>query len=241
MAEVMQKFGRIPDIDAAASGEDVWDGEGAYAWPAAATTMNISSSDATDTAAGDGAQTARIFGLDANYAETSVDMGMSGQSGVEISTDFLRVYRAYALTVGTDGVNAGDIWIGTGTITDGVPAVKYAGILAGLGQTLMSVYTVPVSLADGEAINGGKIIRWYGTVGAGQAAYATIALQTRELGGSWRTRRVSGIGEGGGVDETFSQGLDVPAKTDIRVRVLHNGVINSAICAGFDIDFNTSL
>jgi hypothetical protein len=136
------------------------------------------------------------------------------------------------VTAGTGGVNAGDIWIGTGTITAGVPAVKYAGILTAMGQTLMAIYSIP------SDATGGKIERWYATIGASQSAYATVALQTREFGGSWRSRRVMGIAEGGMMDDSFRDGyrISLSPKSDIRVRVISNGVNNSTIAAGFDIE-----
>lgn len=227
----VQKFGRTPDIDAAGGNEEVWDGESAYTYITAAAAMKISSTDAKDTSAGVGARTVRVFGLDTNWQEVSQDVTMNGVTGVSIPTSLIRVYRAYILTVGSEEDNAGDIWIGTGTITDGVPAVKHAGIKAGMGQTLMAVYTVP----NGPPTSA-KITRWYANCGAGQAAYATVALQTREAGFGWRSRRVAGIGEGGGLDEVLTNGITVDPKCDIRVRVMHNGVNNSSIQAGFDLE-----
>jgi hypothetical protein len=226
----VQKFGRIPDIDAADANEDVWDGEGAYAFPSSAAAMKISSSDAKDTSDGVGARTVRVIGLDANWNEVSQDVTLNGQTGVSIPTSLIRVYRAYVLTVGSEEDNAGDIWIGTGDITTGVPAVKYAGIKAGMGQTLMAIYTIPANA------QGATIWRWYATVGAGQSAFATVALQTREYGSGWRTRRVAGVGEGGWMDETMRYGISVSPKCDIRVRVIVNGVNNSAIEGGFDLE-----
>lgn len=231
----LQKFGYLPDIDAAETDEDIWDGTGAYSWPAAAATMKISSSSVADTSAGTGAQTVRVYGLNSDWEEIIVDMTLNGQTGVTIGTDLIRVHRAYALTVGSGDVNAGDVWIGTGAITAGVPAVKYAGISEGMGQTLMAIYTIPVALPDETKLNGGQIVRWYATIGAAKAAYATVALQTRENGGSWRTRRANGIGEGGWFSEELSFGINLGTKADVRIRVLFNGVLNSKISAGFDI------
>jgi len=229
----VQKFGRTPDIDAADTNEEVWDGTGAYTYLAAAATMTISSESANDdgSPAGTGARTVRVYGLDANYAEVVEDVTMNGVTGVELGTDLIRVYRAYVLTVGSVGVNDDNIWIGTGDITDGVPAVKHAGILAGQGQTLMAIYTVPV-VAD---FDGAVILRWYGTCGAVSSSFASLALQTREFGRSWRTRRLSGIGEGGWMVDVMPFGISVPKKTDIRILVVSNGANNTAIEAGFDL------
>ena len=236
VSKIVKKFGRLPDIDSAEGGQDVWDGEDAYVWPAAAATMKVSSSDAKDTSAGVGVKSVRIFGLDANYKIVEEDITMNGQTGVTISTDLLRIYRMYALApVGSEGDNAGDIWAGTGTITTGVPAVKYAGILASHGQTLMAIYTIPKIDLDDSVFGPAMILRWYATVSAGQAAYATVALQTRSEGGPWRSRRIAGIGEGGYMSEDLTSGIKLTTGSDIRVRVVANGVNNSAIEAGFDL------
>ena len=47
------------------------------------------------------------------------------------------------LTAGSGGANAGKVYAGTGTITSGVPANKYAVIAIGENQTLMALWTVP--------------------------------------------------------------------------------------------------
>ena len=109
----VNKFGRTPDMDAADSNEDVWDGTGAYPHIAAAAAMTISSSSTDDDGApvGTGALTVRVIGLDTNWLEVSQDVTLNGQTGVALPTSLIRVYRAYVLTVGTGGVNAGDICI----------------------------------------------------------------------------------------------------------------------------------
>lgn len=230
----LQKFGRTPDIDNGDTNEEVWDGTGAYSFLASPTALTISSSSGDDAAAGTGAQTIRVFYLDANYDEQSADISMNGQSASATTITALRVYRAYVLTAGTGAVNAGDIWIGSGTITAGVPANKYAGVLTGNGQTLMAVYTVPDALSDGTVVGSGIITRWYATAsGAVQSARGTLALQIKESGGAWRTRRVIGVAEGGPVDERCY--IEVPTRADIRVRILNTGVANTAYEAGFDM------
>ena len=62
--------------------ETVWVGGGTYSFPTSATTTTISSSSADDTAAGTGARTVRVEGLDAAYALVSETASMNGQTGV---------------------------------------------------------------------------------------------------------------------------------------------------------------
>ncbi len=242
MYGVVQKFGRIPDIDNGDTNEDVWDGEGAYGgFLSAAITMTVSSSSTDDENPSTGAWRVAVVGLDTNHSEVTQAVNLTGQTAVTLSTDLIRVYRAWVVTAGSDEENAGDIWVGSGTVTSGVPANKYAGILTEKGQTLMAIYTIPT-----QATKGGKIVSWYGTIGAGPAAYATIALQTKEFGGAWRTRRAVGIAEGSPpdpIDLTWENeegqrvgGIDLQAKADVRIRTLENGVNNSSIEAGFNME-----
>ena len=240
--KVVQKFGRLPDIDSADTNEDVWDGTGAYGgFLDAATAMTVSSSSADDESPGTGAWGVKFFGLDENLEEVEETLLLTGQTAVSVPTELIRDFRGHITTSGTGETNAGDIWLGSGTVTSGVPANKYAGILATNGQTLMAIYTVPAN-----ATQGAKIISWYATASASQSAYATVALQTREFGGSWRTRRVIGVAEGASPvpipltwlneEGTRIGGVDLSAKADIRVRVLSNGVNNTAIEAGFNVE-----
>ena len=232
----VQKFGRIPDIDAAGANEDVWDGEGVYpGFLAAATAMTVSSSSADDVSTSTGAWKVRIFGLNASFVEVVQDVNLNGQTAVPIPISLIRVYRMYVLTAGTGGVNAGNIWVGSGAVGAGVPANKYAANLIGMGQTLMATYTIPVAASTGQTYTGGQLKSWYATAGAAKGAYATIAILTREFGGAWRTRRIRGVAEGGPFDEHFDFGIELGTKADIRVRVVVNGEANTAIAAGFDI------
>ncbi len=225
----VNKFGRIPDMDSADTDEDVWDGEGAYPFLAAATELTISSSSTDDDAAGTGALTIRVYYLDSSWVEQTADITMNGQSAASTTITAWRVYRAYVLTAGTGSVNAGNIWVGSGSLTAGVPANKYAGILANRGQTLMAIYTIPL-----QATGGGKIYRWYVSSSASIVSYGTVALETREFGAAWRTRRIQGIGPSSFISETTS--ISVASKADIRVRVLTISADNSSISAGFDIE-----
>ena len=238
---VMQKFGSTPDIDSGDTNEDIWDGTGAYPFPAAKVAMTISSSSTDDVATtGTGAWTVTVIGLDEDWNEVTQTVSMNGQSGVSIPTALIRVFRAFVATSGTGGINAGDIWVGFSTITAGVPATKYAGILATVGQTLMSIYSIPAT-----ATGGGTIVSWYGSIGAVQSAFATIALQVREFGGAWATKRMASIAEGGQLHEDLTWlsedgarigGVSIGPKADIRIRALSCGTSNSTITAGFNLE-----
>ena len=135
------KFGNNADINGTL--ETVWSTGGMYAYPAAAIQMKVSSGSADDDASGTGARTVLVSGLDANYNEISEVVELDGQTAVLTTNSFLRVFRAYVVTAGSGGTAAGNIYVGTGVVTAGVPATIYAEITLGANQTQMAVWTVP--------------------------------------------------------------------------------------------------
>lgn len=133
------KFGRNADVGTGAY-EAVWAYGGAYNFLQAASALRIQAGgNAADTAAGAGAQTITVYGLDENWDEVSETISTNGASASSpTSTTFIRVYRAVVSTVGTyHAANTGAITIET----TGGTVVGY--IAAGLGQTQMAIYSVP--------------------------------------------------------------------------------------------------
>jgi hypothetical protein len=105
--------------------------------------MTVSSSSASDTAAGTGARTVLITGLDANYDVITDTVTMNGQTAVTTTKSFLRINNMLVATAGTGLANAGIIYIGSGAVTSGVPAVIYNVIAVGYNNATSSQYTVP--------------------------------------------------------------------------------------------------
>jgi len=143
--EFVHKFGYNPSIGA--TDETIWSEGGLYVYPTSASTMYISSSSADDTAAGTGARTATVYGLDADFEQISVTVSLNGQTGVQLNgaLNWYRVNRIVVNTAGSGGANAGVLYVGTeATPSGGVPATKYATVAIGDNQTLMCVWTVPV-------------------------------------------------------------------------------------------------
>jgi len=209
--------------------ETIWDGGGIYAYPAAAATMYVSSSSANDDAAGTGARTIFVQGLDANYDEISETVIMDGQTQVATANEYLRVYRAYVLTAGSGATNAGDIYVGTSGESSGVPTgAFYAKITAGEAQTLMAVWTVPRGhtfyLTNGTATHG---------TGTSGGVFMTIRFMTRELGSVFRTATKIDIVESE-VLFPFTFPLRIPEKTDLEVRAICNKNQNNAVSATFE-------
>jgi hypothetical protein len=151
--KLVNKFGHNPAV-AASTIEDIWRNGGVYTWPQSASTLEVISDDAADTAAGNGARGVTIEGLDENWDEVSETVATAGLSpSSPTSTTFIRVNRAYVSTVGTycsttttaNGANAGNITvrISSAGATQCVISDGSAFGLAGVGQSQIARYTIP--------------------------------------------------------------------------------------------------
>lgn len=123
----------------------VWQLATQYVYPSSASVMKVSSSDANDTSAGTGARTVTIYGLDSDYVEASETVSLSGQTAVNTVNTYIRINSVVVNTAGSGGVNAGAIYVGTGTVTAGVPANKYGYIDPGYNHSLHGHFTVPAN------------------------------------------------------------------------------------------------
>jgi len=136
---IVHKFGLNAAIGTTL--EDIWTPGGVYPWPQAAETVRIKSGgNAADTAAGNGARSIRVMGLDENWELAQEDIVTAGAGASDpTDTTFIRVFRAYVLDVGVYGAaNTGAIDIENTTSTN-----VLAQIPAGIGQTEMTHYTIP--------------------------------------------------------------------------------------------------
>lgn len=159
----------------------LWEQGGRYSFPSSASTMTVSSSDANDTAAGTGARTVQIYGLDANYLEVDETVTLNGQTAVTTTNSYIRKHRAIVRSAGSGGEAAGIIYIGTGTVTAGVPANIFTTIAQGENQTLQSFYTVP---SGKVAYLDNLIVSSFGNANA----VATVRLRVRPLGEVFQTK-----------------------------------------------------
>mgnify|MGYP005812997633 FL=1 len=108
--------------------------------------MTISSADTNDTSAGTGARTVKVDFLDSSHVEFSETLTMNGQTAVSTtSTDCFRVQLLTVLTAGSGEVNAGKVYIGTGSVTSGVPANIFGTVVADEGASSQGVWTVPAA------------------------------------------------------------------------------------------------
>lgn len=128
-------LGNNPDI---VGQEDIWTGGGTYPWMTAATSLEIVSSSANDTAAGTGARTVQIQGLDANYVEVNQTITLNGVTPVAVPTQIFRINAALVVTAGSGNTNAGTV-----TIRDSGGGTTRAVLQAGYGISRQSQFTIP--------------------------------------------------------------------------------------------------
>jgi hypothetical protein len=219
------KFGLNSDING--SLETVWSHSSLYVYPTTAAVMKVSSTSANDTAAGTGARTVLVAGLDADYNEISETVTLNGQTAVLTTNSFIRVFRAYVVTAGSGDTAAGTIYVGAGSVTAGVPATVYAVIEIGDNQTVMAMWTVPA---------GYTFYIYRGTFSAASnnaAQYVLGKFMVRSFGGVFRNAADITVNSNVfGYD--FEIPLAVAEKSDIEARAIALSGTNFYVTASFE-------
>jgi uncharacterized Zn-binding protein involved in type VI secretion len=211
-------FGFNPDVDT--SQVSVWPLPSLITFPAAALQMTVSSTSANDTAAGTGARTVVVQGLDANYNEVTETVTLNGQTAVTMSASLLRVNYAYVATAGSDNSAAGDIYIGTGTVTAGVPATTYDIIKFDYNNTTTGSYTVPANYTAYVS---------QGLFSSGQTGGSNQVqgrLLTRGTNNIRMTAALTSLNNGV-ANYVFEYPLAVPEKTTIEATAVGSSTNNS--------------
>jgi cephalosporin-C deacetylase-like acetyl esterase len=127
-------FGYNGDVDQ--TEESVWPDGGTVPHPTTASVLDIVSTSTDDDAAGTGARTVFIEGLDNNYNVVSETVILDGTTAVETVNSYLYVNQFYVATVGSGGANAGEI-------TAKVDTTLYDLIAVGYNQRTTAHYCVP--------------------------------------------------------------------------------------------------
>ena len=119
----------------------VWDLAQAYVWPDTAKVMTVSSGDTSDTAAGTGARTVEIHGLDSEWSAISETVSLNGQTAVSTTNAYLRVNRGIVRSAGASAINAGIVYVGASTVVTGVPAAACVSRLNALENSCRRLNT----------------------------------------------------------------------------------------------------
>ncbi len=224
----VSKFGANFDIDNSGN-EDVWSNGGNYTgFFDTAQSLEVVSSSALDDLVGTGAQKIRVFGLDSNWDLSQEDIEMDGTNAVALSKTYIRIYRAYNTQCGSTDINQGNINIrvaGGGAVC--------AQILAGYGQTLQAIYTIPNGYT-------GFVTRAYCDSGRVLNIAIVSELKIHSPNEGVRTLTVRGISndkiaEFISVPSGGMIPIRIPEKTDIWIHVSTASTNDIDVFAGFDI------
>ena len=224
--DYIHKFGRNPSIGGAP--ETIWMQGGVYEYLTSPSTVYVSSNNVNDAAAGTGARTVTVEGLDVNYLNVQETLTVGGS----VSTvEFLRVFRAFVVESGSVGTNVGDVRVttgagGSGTVLADISTIG-TGTTFGLGQTQLALYTIPAHCT-------GYLTTWNVGVGSYNDS-ATVSLYTRAFdpnNGAFRTRDIMDV-PGGYHTRNYGIPLKIPTKTDIEVRGIAS--TGTSISASFDL------
>jgi hypothetical protein len=192
----------------------VWNRGGIYVYPSTAQVMVVASTSANDAAAGTGARTVVVQGLDANYNQIQETVTLNGQTGVNTTNSFLRVTHMYVATAGTGLSAAGTISVGTGTVTTGVPAVVYLNYLNQSGAT-SAIWTVPAGYtAYITAIQSSS-----GNATDGQWTNFGLFIASSQ-GGPLDSNLQWICSNGGNALINFTYPISVPEKVDFEIRAI---------------------
>ena len=206
--------------------ETVWSESTIYVYPASATVIKISSSDANDTAAGTGARTVTVYGLDGSYNQINETVSLNGQTAVTTTATFLRVLHLMVNTAGSGGAAAGTIYAGVGAVTTGKPATVY-GVYTADGGATACIYTVPAGYT-------GYVFDFLCSSGVTSAnAYSNVGLYNRPLGGVFDNTIQGRCANGGAFAIPLNYPVSFPEKTDIEVRA--SATSSSNVTANFSI------
>jgi len=189
----------------------VWPKNTLYVFPTAASKMTLYST------AADFGQLVLIEGLDANYVEQSEVLPLAGQTGSLTALSYLRINN---MTVLSDSPQ-GNISLGTGTATGGIPANTYGYIAAGDNNDSTGVYTVPA---------GWTLNLMMGSISAGGSTGSqavTADFRSGLAGVDYLTAKI--VLANSFQPYPYNPELEIPSKTDVYVNAYTSS--NTALVA----------
>ena len=107
--------------------------------------MTISSSSVNDAITGTGARVINISGLNFNGELFAEFVQMDGTTSVTTVNAYTSILSIEVVETGSLGSNDGVIYVGSGTVTTGVPATPYCAMRASTGLAETLSFTVPTA------------------------------------------------------------------------------------------------
>lgn len=131
-------LGNNPSVDTSTLPEDITSTGGLYTFMDTAAPLELVSDNAADSAAGTGARTVTVSGLDANYKEVNQVITLNGLTPVAIPVSLLRVNRLVIASAGSNKTNVGTVVCRR--VSD---ALNQRTMPVGFGVSRAAMYTVP--------------------------------------------------------------------------------------------------
>jgi hypothetical protein len=180
--------------------------------------------------AGDtGAAVVGVYGLDSNYDPQNESVVSDGLTPVNLTHDYIRIYRMAVLTAGSSGSAEGNI-----DCQIQVGGTLAARIITDNNQTLMAIFTIP----NGHT---GYFLQGYvGVTKTGNPAATNTARFT------WRAKPSGGVFNTKGIIEVISSGNSfwqytyqgapgIPPLTDVIIRCENVSHDATGVVGGFDL------
>lgn len=209
------KFCVVPAMSVNTTGT-VWDiNDTLYpwsVWDSGATQLNIVCASASDIGL-----TLHVEGLDANYALQTEATEITAATGQTTTKSYIRVNRIYVTDSGATNVDSIDLQYSTTTI---------ARIRAGIGQSMMGVYTIPAG-------HSGYILKGVATCAAGASGAGFFYGRTFNDSNFLIAHSFEFSG-GAQYDYEFPVPLKMAQKTDLEVRATIRSN-NARVTSAFDI------
>ena len=189
----INKFGYNPSVGT--SFETVHDQSNTYTYLSSAGAATVTSSDSGS----DNNGTVEIQGLDGNYNVVTATATIGGSATTQT---FLRVFRVILTSANTGSSNVGVI-----SVT--ISATTVAQILAGKGQTLMALYTIPANKK-------GYLMKFQGNLE--KAKECEFEFLAKPENGAFNIKGKFGS-SGDPVTYDYPVPLEFDEKTDLEVRI----------------------
>lgn len=216
-------IGYNPDVDTGTTPEDAWGGAGLYPWLAASTSLEMVSTSASDAAAGVGARTVSVTGLDANYLQVTQTITLNGVTAVAIPLPLFRINSIRVLTSGTSLFNVGDI-----LVRDAGAGATRGIILVGIGVVNQAPYTVPAGFTLGVRQILLSVDSDAGTINK----FASIRTYFKSPTGAPILSLPLGNTNGSSYNHLAEPLVMVPEKNDFSLRIMKASDNNTAVtCA----------
>lgn len=216
-ARSVHRIGFSGDVDTNTVPVTLWSEPTPYPWSSfdTAGVINIVSDSTEDAEGNDGATEVVVEGLDSDFNEITETFSLDGTTGVVGEVEFKRVYKVR--------VSSGETNVGNITATLG--GVTISKIEAGVGQSLMGIYTIP-SGYNGYLLAGDFSIQ--------KNKDAQIRMYVRTFGEPFNIAHIAEVYE-----NTYRYDFPIPQllppKSDIDVRVYEVETNNTRASCNFDL------